>query len=103
MSRLPQPLQRQHHDQVAESSHTAQIGVVGDELAAAVLAQIALLPVGGPAILFDDPRGTARASDFFVADTLKDSLSEPARHLSINSGTRLVPSSANSYGLKTAD
>jgi len=48
------------------------ISVVGDELAVASFAEITLLAIGSCAILNNVPRGTDRASDFFVAHQLEE-------------------------------
>lgn len=64
------------HDQLTHVRHAAVIAISSDELTEAVAAAILLFSVSSCAILFDVPRGTSRAGDFFVAHTLKNSLSE---------------------------
>ena len=75
------------HYKVTHERLAAAIGVVSDELAAAIFAQVLLFLVGGCAILLVVPRGTPRTSDFFKAHTSKNNLSEAVFQRSINSET----------------
>jgi len=53
MSRMPELLLRQWHDQRSHLGLAAAVAVPGDELAAAIFAPVALFVVGSSAILLD--------------------------------------------------
>ena len=53
MSRMPELLLRQWHDQRSHLGLAAAVAVAGDELAAAIFAPVALFVVGSSAILLD--------------------------------------------------
>jgi len=53
MSRMPELLLRHRYDQRPDFGPATTVAVASDELSPAVLALVALFPVGGSAILLD--------------------------------------------------